>query len=272
MGNYGLFRIEVFQMQMDILDRWPSSSFVLSESLKEESLVRTLKTRQYFSAQKILIDENTYHFQMARKRTVTTSNYDGTVFRDEEHLDFPHIDIVIDCDNSLCAIAKNGDFSKSIDNSAKLLKKLLLTTNTMRHYKPSIVISPIINPEKFISQLQDSQIITKFYFDVKRPNIFEDNDIIPAMKQYTEYANGHKTRSSTTGLNLNKERLIDLVNKSASEGNDAGATFKPSNKKGLIRSSLGKNFIQFQWPESIAENSAGFLKKIRKLLSDIRDD
>ena len=204
-----------------------------------------------------------------RETSKITSIYDGSDFRIEEHVHNPHIDIVIDCNSGLCAIQNNSDFSRSIGNSAILLGKLLLTTRTINYYKCSIAISPIINPKRFVEQLQESELITKFYFDVKRPNIFTEDDIVPALKEHTRLTNGHRTRSSTTGTKLNKEPLIKLTNIAASTGDDAGATFKHPSKKRLIKSSLGKNFIRFTWPYSISEDTKGFLAKIRKLLSEI---
>lgn len=269
MGIYNLFRIQVFQYQMDLVDTWPGSTDILRQTLGEENLIRKLKTRQYFAVQKNEIDEHTYHFQLTRETIKKTSRYDGIKFRIEEHLHNPHIDIIIDCNKGLCAIQNNGDFSSSIINSATLLGKLLLSSRTMSYHNCSITISPIINPKIFIQQLQEADLITKFYFDVKRPNIFTEDDFVPAVKKHTELINGHKTRSSTTGAKLNKEPLIRLTSIAASTGDDAGATFKLPSTKKLVKSSLGKNFIQFPWLESITENSDSFLAKIRKLLSEI---
>ena len=66
MGTYNLFRIQVFQMQMDLVDIWPGSSDILKRTLGEDSLIRILKTRKYFAVQKNEIDKNTYQFQLTR--------------------------------------------------------------------------------------------------------------------------------------------------------------------------------------------------------------
>ena len=270
MGNYTLFRVQVFQPQMDLVDTWPGPSKILKETLDEEHLVRRLKTRTYFAVQKKEIDENTYHFQLTRKRIVKTSPFDGTDFKIEEHIHNPHIDVVIDSNKALCAIQNNTDFSSTIENSATQLEKLLLSSKTMSYHKCSIAISPMRNPKKFIDQLQEAELITKFYFEVKPPNIIEEEDIIPALKKHTRLTNGQKTRSSTVGTNLHKNQLIKLTNIAASTGDDAGATFRHPNNKRLIKSSLGKNLIQFSWPELISESTQQFLVRIRKFLSDIK--
>ncbi|MBL4615479.1 MAG: hypothetical protein JKY27_11485 [Magnetovibrio sp.] len=131
--------------------------------------------------------------------------------------------------------------------SADLLSKLFLTSDFALKHQASINITPIRDPEDLISYIRKSSYVRNFFFEVRRPNASDAADFSHSIKKITQSSNSQKGRAQFNGLDTDKEITEDLVRSSASTGDDAGAILKMPGKKKLVRKSLGKNYIHFEW-------------------------
>jgi hypothetical protein len=238
-----------------MIEAFPDPEQGIAEII-DSSPQRKLKTRSYYIKGTEIIEDDTYFFYFVRSKTL---KYHDDDLQEKLLEDHPYIHVLINKKIGICAIEVKTDFSKSSSVSADLLSKLFLTSAFAKRHQASINIDPIRDPEDLISYIRNAAYIRNFFFEVRHPNASDAADFSQSLKRITKSTKSQKGKASFNGLDIDKEITEDLVRSSASTGDDAGAILKMPGKKKLIRKSLGKNYIHFEW--------AGELKNLKQQIS-----
>ena len=105
-------------------------------------------------------------------------------------------------------------------------------------------ISPILDPNDFISYLAKAVSISKFWLTFNRPNPFDvDSDFVQPMQNLLNASDGKKGKTEIKGDNLAADKLEALARSAASTGNEAVAFMKLDQDKPRVRKKLSGNSI-----------------------------
>jgi len=245
---------------------------MLRRVLAEDRLERTLKTRKYFLVAKQVINDNAVMFKFARTRKVNTVDFDGDDFYKVAHPDHPFVHVLFDLKLQICAIERNSNFSSDVDWSAQSLAKMLAESHVVKMYNCEVAFDAIRDPTELIEYVRKASQIINVFFDVRRVNVFEPNDFIPALKRLNQEADAIKSRTSLDGASIKNDVAEGLIRISASTGEDAGATFRMVGDRDYTKKSLGRSFISVSWPEDISETASQLLDAVKGAFRKVRRD
>ncbi|MDV7338596.1 hypothetical protein RYZ26_03240 [Terasakiella sp. A23] len=270
MEVYQIFRVQFFQYQSMLFVEFPEGREILRRVLAG-TLERHLKTRSYYALEKQDAQHGNVYFKFARSRKVHTNEISQGEIVEKEHPDYPFVEVLINIELGVCAIGRNSDFSTSITHSANMLSKLFDSSVVSKELNAVATIDPIIDPTGFIEHLNNAELISKFYFEVKHPNAFDADDFVVPLKKLNKAGRSHYSRTILTGGNLDKEIAEGLSRSSASTGDDAGATMKLPESKKLVRKSLGKNHVFIEAKNKIIDNFTEFSNVLKKKYREVRN-
>ena len=250
----------------------PGSSSIIRKIFSSERIERRTKSRHYFLLQHAQLGNDFFRFFFARSRKVETIEFsDAGEPHAVLHPDAPFVNVFVDLKNSVCAVQKNSKFSPSIESAAELLEKLLQEHDVSKQYQCDIQVDAIRDPEEFITLIRPNTLITKFFFEVRRPNPFDANELAGVVKDATLEFNANKTRTSIDGSDLNHELVKELTRSSASTGDDAGIKFRQAGDSQFLTKSLKNNKILTNIDVDEAEKDMNpVLRLIRQLYNRVR--
>lgn len=255
-----------------IPDDYPGGETMLRRVLEEGRLERTLKTRKYFLVGRQPIGDNAVLFKFARTRKVNTVDFDGDNFYKVAHPDHPFVHVLFDLKLQICAIERNSNFASDVDWSAQALAKLLAESHAVKRYDCEVTFDAIRDPTELIEYVRKASQIINVFFDVRRVNVFDPSDFVPALKKLNQEADAIKSRTSLDGAHIKNDVAEGLIRVSASTGEDAGATFRMVGHRDFTKKSLGRSFISVSWPEDISETASQLLSAVKEAFRKVRRD
>lgn len=263
--NFQLYRIQLFDVEPDMYDPAPSQPEVLRQ-LFPKRLERATRERQYFTAEHQIIDNDGVLFEFGRSSSMKRSDYDGKKFIEVEHPDYPHVLVFADYELQILAVEIKSRFASTIESTIKLLKKIISSDEIVRRYKFEVDIQPLRDPEEFIKHLEKASAVSKFFFSVGKPNVYNPElKFLRPIKRMNIEANSVSAKAELSGLNMKRDILVSLSRVAASTGNDAGAWLKIQGKKRFVRKSIGKNHAQLLVKDDVKKSATEILNDIRRL-------
>jgi hypothetical protein len=178
--------------------------------------------------------------------------------------------VILDFTIEVIAIARQSELSAKITGIANSLKRLMNMSNFAKQNQVNFEISDISDPTDFITYLNESINIAKFWVTFSKPNAFDVDDFFKPLQKALEEINGDKGKTILEGDNLYNEPLEELARSAAATGDDAGARLKISEDKYEIKR-LKKNEV-FMHSEDILDKEKlnDLLNEMNKLYSKIR--
>jgi hypothetical protein len=265
-----LFRINITARQTNLLAKYPGASSVLRQ-IVESSPRRELKTRVWLLGNVTKLTNDMSYFRFGRRRSIKKPEWDVDHFVDKEDTDAPYSHIYINFNLEYFSISHNSDVSSSIDAAVRQLRFLFESTNLARDFDLEFEIRPVRNPTEFVDRLRKARLVRRFWFTVARPNIIDVGQVTRDLEKLTRDLGGIKTKAQTEG-NINVEDAVELTRVAASNGQEAGASFRGPRDRRWTRASLGRNNIEFtESDEVLRSEKERVATQVAKYYRDTRD-
>jgi hypothetical protein len=273
MLEFQLFRIKVFpSTQGDLFEKEKGPQ----EILREVVTLLPDEVREGFVwhvGNVGEIDDEAIYFRIGRTSKATIEVYKDGKFLDQEFSISPYTHVILDIPLEVCAIAKKTRLSRRTNGVANQLRKLLLESAAARRLAATFEISPLNDPEDFLTHLRTAYLISRFWVTFTRPNAIDaENDFIRPMERLLNESDGRKGKAEVEGEQLNPETLETLARSAAATGDDAGASIQIQRNQARTRVSLRGNAAVVAHEEPDDEDlKRGLLWKIREKYQSIRE-
>lgn len=166
-------------------------------------------------------------FAMGRTQAVKSPLFDidNHDFKEEEALKAPFTIGVFDKETQACGIIRKSGVSQNGYEVAKKLEVLLNSSGLAAETNTQILVETIPDPVGFIEAIFSAKFVKRFSFTVTRPNPHDIDRLIqgPA-EEFTEAANGLRTKIEVEGPDLSKELIQDVAHAVAAVGEEATAS------------------------------------------------
>jgi len=220
------------------------------------------------------VEQSAIGFAMGRTQAVKSPQFDSVShnFLEEEAMRAPFTIGVFDKDTQTCGIIRKTGVSQSSSEIAGKLQTLLNAVSIARDSNSHIVVDPIPDPIGFVDAIRDSEAVTRFSFTVTRPNPHDVDRLIqrPA-EEFTEAADGQRTRVEVEGESLNKDLIEDVAKAVAAVGETAAANIRPQGGGRIKRIFLSGNPVVEAVEANVSNTVFGaILTRAREAYSRIR--
>lgn len=198
------------------------------------------------------VDSDGVGFAMGRTQAVKSPRFDSINhnFLEEEAMRAPFTIGVFDKKTQTCGVIRKTGVSQ---NSSEIAGKLQILLNAVpasnnvsiaQEANSRIVVEAVADPIGFIDAIRRAQAVTRFSFTVTRPNPHDVDRLIqkPA-EEFTEVADGLRTRIEVEGESLNKDLVEDVAKAVAAVGETAAANIRPAGGGKTKRIYLGGNAV-----------------------------
>ena len=218
------------------------------------------------------LDDNSLYFRIGRTTKSTIEMYDRGNFIDAEFESAPYTHAVIDLSLEVCAIARKSRLTPKTKGTANALLKLLNEAEITSSLHAKFELGEINDPDDFISYLNASYAVTKFWMTFSKPNAIDvEQDYTLPMERLLEESDGHEGKTELKGPNLKPNTLEKLARSAAAVGENAGALLKMGPKDKPTRKVLtGNPAVVLHEDVAEYEDKRALLENIRKLYSRIR--
>ena len=272
--EFQIFRIKVFPSKQGHLFRSPSKpSEILMDVISSLPSVELKKEMGWHVGNVSPIDSEGLYFRIGRTAKFKLAFYKNGTFRDEEFEGAPYTHVLIDLETEVVAIAKKPTLSPKTSGIANNLIRLLNEAPRTIYYEAKYEIAQINDPTEFITFLNESLYVTKFFVTFSRPNALDVDDFIKPMQKLLSETEGDEGKTIIEGTNLNPERLENLARSAAATGNDAAAWMQLTEMEGKVRKNLKGNPATLHF-EDISDGRQKYklLHLIREIYKRIRGD
>lgn len=247
-----MFRINISHLQLNAFSPYPGAPAILRRII-EESPRRKLRTRVWLLGNVTQIDAHTVYFRFGRMRSVRRADWDQDHFVDVQDTDAPYCHVYLNTELEYFSISHNTSVSSSIVNVVRQLRYLFESSQVAKDFELEFEIRPIRNPVEFVERLRRARIVRRFWFTVARPNVLDVNQVTRDFENFTKSIGGRQTKAQTEG-SINIDDAVELSRVAASNGQDAGASFRGARDRKWVRASVGRNNIEFSESEDALQN------------------
>lgn len=257
MLEFQLFRIKTTTSnQGDLFDSITSRRDALEKTIRSVPIKEIRKNKIWQIGNIKVIDKNSLYCRIGRNSKRTIEVYEDGKFIDQEFDTAPYTHLIIELHLSICAIAKKSSLSPKTKGIASNFQRLLNQSDAAQLNQLEFTVSELKDPDDFISYLNRSYSIKKFWTTFTKPNPFDVNEYIKPMERLVEASNGDLGKTELKGENLDKNIIEDLSRSAASTGSKASARLQESEGAETITKRLGDR------PVTIHSEDVEDLKKI----------
>lgn len=225
--EYSLFRAKFIRpQQTDIehTDITPQELFLRSIAEKPSCEIRSghmwhIGNIEHFSEEK-------GYFAAGRTTRTTLERYDEDTkdFQEEELETSPYTHCVFDAGIGFLGIAAKPRLAPTPKGIAAKIQSLLSQTEVVVQNEISVELSPIPDPEGFLSALSSAYRIARFKATFRGPNPFDaDEHFQRPLSVYLAAANGTLGNAQISGEALDSNVLQKVSRSTAATGNSASA-------------------------------------------------
>lgn len=248
-----MYRVNVFETQRNLFSQYPGASSIL-EKIVNSAPRRTLKTRSWLIGNVQEISKGVLYFRFGRERSLKKTVWLDDHFDDVEDKDMPYCHIFINTDIEYFSISHNPRVGSSIPSIVRQLHSLFRETEEAKQFSLEFEFRPIKNPTDFIDRLKAAKIVRRFWFTVARPNVADAGQATRDLERFTKDMGGRKAKTQIEGNAINIESAVQLSKVAASNGQDAGASFRERRATRWTRTSIGKNNIEYVESDEALKN------------------
>lgn len=181
----------------------------------------------------------------------------------------PYTQIIFDSKFQVCAIATNSKIATKNKYIAKNFVKALNKSTTAQSIHINFVIDEILDPKKFIDDINEADVIRSFSITFGRPNPWDvEHDFVKPSEKVVEKSGATSAKTEIKGKSLDKDVIKTLARTAASVGKPASASIRKKNERRFVRRYLRGNPAEIQFL-SIA-NIRSVIIQIQKRYQNIR--
>lgn len=247
MFSIHLFRVKCESLaQGDFLRTSRDSVEVIVQSIEAKPTAEVGRRSEWHIGNVERVSGGGIAFAMGRTQAVTSSKFDSVShdFLEEEAMRAPFTVGVFDTKTQACGVMRKSGVSQSSTELASKLEVLLNSASFARESNSHIVVEPIPDPVSFIEAIRRAKAVTRFSFTVTRPNPHDINRLIQGPAQeFTEVADGARTKVEVEGDNLNRDLIEDVAHAVAAVGEIAAANIIPEGGGRTKRIHLNGNAV-----------------------------
>ncbi len=211
-------------------------------------------------------------FRLGRLRNTSISQLNSRGdFIDADVPEAPNSFAVVDIPNEIVAIARNTSLAPSPGTLGRCLALVLTETRAAKQRSVMVEVAPIKNPVNFLQDLRNAFAVSKLWVVTKRPNPFDAERMwVQPMSRITEELSAESAKTTWTGpaLQASKPEITDIINSTAANGGDAGATVRDTKKSDPRRIKLRTNLASFSLT---VEADGGLFRAAETVLVGLRD-
>lgn len=192
------------------------------------------------------------YFAVGRTTNSTIEKFDDVSgnFVEEELEESPYTHCVFDARIGFIGIAKKSSLVQTTEGVAARVAQLLSKSKIVSENKITVEISPIQDPEGFLSALNSAYRVTRFTATFRGPNPFDaDEHFQKPLSVYLSSANGEKGKAEIQGEDLDRKVLTDVTRSTAATANVASARITKDLSQKPITINLRGNPIKRSYDE-----------------------
>ncbi|MEL7499429.1 MAG: hypothetical protein AAFN77_17630 [Planctomycetota bacterium] len=169
---------------------------------------------------------NTGRFAIGRTTVLTIEKYDTETgnFVEELSDSSPHTVVFFDASIGLLGIVQKRSLIRKVSTLAQRIEDVLTETDVCIKNQLNIEVSPIPNPEGFLSHIKKAYRVKAFRATFSGPNPFDADEFFQKpLSVYLNKANGSSGSTQIKGEELNKSVVEEVAKSSAATGNKVSA-------------------------------------------------
>lgn len=220
------------------------------------------------------IDDDSVYFRFGRTADREHPRFDKGHFYHDETEWSPYTEIFADTKIELFGIRHTSKLANRVSDLANRLAMTLSSSSACKEDSTYITLSLIRNPDSLISDIQRAYSISRFQYQVFRPNLDDlDEDFVKPAEKMIENLNGEEGNIDISSRNndLHRDVTEGLVRQVAASGADCKAQLKfRRNGKTRLRRLKGRpTEVNVQGPETQASLNAS-IQQIRRIFDELR--
>jgi hypothetical protein len=144
------------------------------------------------------------------------------------------------------AVAGKAKLAPTISGIARQVEKLLNRSPLLLLAAARVTVSPLNDPQDFITHLREAYSIQKFTVTFRVPNPWDvDKDFHEPFERFLAEADGETGRAVVEGKHLKPEPLEQVTASAAALGDDAEAKLRTAPGRRAIKKRLRGNPVTF---------------------------
>jgi hypothetical protein len=276
MLQFQLFRIRIQRPgQLNLFDnprRSPRDIILAVINSKPSAQLRRGHTWHIGNIEQI--DADSIYFALGRTTTAKVEMYDEEAgnFVNQEFDTAPYTHAFLDLNLQVVAIAAKAQLAPTVPGIGRQLEKLLNSSPVLLEAEAQIGVTPLSDPEDFVTHLREAFSIQKFAVTFRRPNPWDvDRDFHEPFEKFLAEADGDKGKAVIEGESLNSEPLEKVATSAAALGDDAEAQIRTARGRRPIKKRLRGNPVNFS-ADSADDREAkiGIVERIKEIYSRVR--
>lgn len=225
--EYSLFRVKFIRSTQRVLfhnDFTPSDLFLQAVQEKPSAELRT--GYRWHIGNVRLFSAHSGYFAVGRTTKSTVEKFDSGSgnFLEEELETSPYTHSVFNSQLGILGIAQKAGLAPTVKGIAARVQQLLSRANVVVQSNTTVEISPIPDPEGFLSALESAYRVSRFSATFQGPNPFDADELFQKpLAVYLASANGKKGSAHIQGDDLTRDVIQSVTRSTAATGNEASA-------------------------------------------------
>lgn len=213
------------------------------------------------------------YFAVGRTTKSTIEKFDETS-RDflEEELDAsPYTHCVFDTQLGILGIARKTSLAPTVKGIASKIQLLLAATEAVTLRGIAVEVSPIPDPQGFLSAVESAYRVFRFAATFRGPNPFDADEYFQKpLSVYLAAVNGKKGKAQVQGDDLDRATLQAVTRSTAATGNEASATLAREQTQKAVTIHLRGDAVKRAYDEE-QHDPKEVLEDLRKLYTQVRN-
>jgi len=231
MLQFQLFRMRVMGFQMGF-DAPKDRAGLLKKLVESVEATKLRKGAVWHLGNVTTIDAHAVYFRLGVTRDTTIEVYKDGDFFDKPFARSPYTHCMLDTHYQVCAIARKSSLAPKTTTLAKRLARLLRDSALGKHVNVELDVSPLQDPESFITYLKQATVISRFTVTFSRRNLWDaESAFIQPLEKALTKAHGDKGKAEMSGEELDAEVLESISRSAAASGDQASAYLQPAGER-----------------------------------------
>lgn len=216
----------------------------LAEVIEERMLNELPSGDVWVTGDVLPLAKDGYYFKIGRMSKKTISRFENGRFLDIPQDDYPSTHVLCDINLQVLAICKNSEVAAKTESIAKQLEVMISKANANKERNIGVSISKIIDAQPFSEALQSAHAIREFWFSVKRPNHWDQNEnVVKPLEEALQELDADDGETKVTGKSLDADKLEDVARSVSGSGGKASAKLIEEPGQKPVRRYLGDSQI-----------------------------
>lgn len=162
-------------------------------------------------------------------------------FVDVDFADAPYVHAFMLFPESVLALSHRSSFPVKLSTAAYYFQNLIDSELADAGPVYEASVGPVKDPESFLAQLKEAEVISRVRFTFKRENPIDASEIVDPLKKVLKKIRGQRGAVEIVGESLDRDDVEEFAREAASNDEKASALVKSSFDAKPVTKRLGDN-------------------------------